>query len=67
MTKPINATQGSENVCEPAVKYKFSKKFGCWVRTWFTVETDKGNYFKQHIAFSKNRDTPWERWNTKPV
>lgn len=60
--------QGQENIPEPAVKYKFSSKLNTWVRTWFTIEEEKNKspYFKQHNAFSKNRNTDWEKWQTKP-
>ena len=60
--------RGTENVCEPAVKYKFSKKLGCWVRTWFTIETEnKEMFFKQRNAFSKSKDTAWDKWQSKPM
>lgn len=57
-------TKGHENVCNPAVKYKFSNKLNCWVRTWFTIETDenKVQYFKQNNAYSDNRNTDWNKW-----
>ena len=62
--------RGGENVCNPAVKYRFSKKLGCWVRTWFTIEEnkdDKSQYFQQHNAFSKDRNTDWAKWLNRPV
>lgn len=59
--------RGQENIPEPAVKYKFSKKLNCWVRTWFTIETEnKQMFFKQHNAFSLDRNKEWDKWNTKP-
>jgi hypothetical protein len=61
---------GRENVCKPAVKYKFSKKLNCWVRTWFDIEykkVSKQPYFKQNNAFSKDRSTDWSKWSGKPV
>ena len=62
--------RGAENICEPAVRYRLSKKLGCWVRTWFTIETEddtKSQYFKQHVAFSKDRNADWNKWNNRPV
>lgn len=61
---------GRENVCEPAVKYKFSKKLNCWVRTWFTIEEKEDTkvmYFKQRNAFAKDRNTDWTKWSSRPV
>jgi hypothetical protein len=61
-------TRGQSNVCSPeAVKYRFSKKWNCWVRTWFTVEAEKNeNFFKQRISFSKDRNRDWDKWATSP-
>lgn len=63
-------TLGWENVCEPAIKYKFSKKLNCWVRTWFTIESkEEGKimYFQQHNAFSKDKNIDWNKWSSSPV
>lgn len=60
--------KGQENVPEPAIKYKLSKKLGCWVRTWFTIEVEnKQTFFKQHNAFSTDRNKEWDKWSTRPV
>ena len=59
--------KGRELVCEPATKYTLSKKLGCWVRTWFTIEKeDNGYFFKQNNAFSNDRNTAWNSWSIKP-
>lgn len=62
-------TLGYENVCEPAVKYKFSKRLKCWVRTWFTIVEEKNqpSYFKQNNAFAKDRNIDWNKWSSRPV
>lgn len=58
--------RGYENVPREAVKYRLSKKLGCWVRTWFTVEKDEGApYFQQHIAFAKDKNVAWDKWSSK--
>lgn len=62
--------RGTENICNPAVKYKFSKKLNCWVRTWFTIVTEKDTkvqYFQQHNAYSNDRNADWSKWSTVPV
>lgn len=54
--------KNSNNVCTPAIKYKKLKN-GLWCRTWFTVEKDdNGLYFKQHQAFSRDRNADWKDW-----
>lgn len=60
--------RGHENIPREAVKYKFSKHHNCWVRTWFTIEKDDDgvSYFRQRNAFSKDRNTPWDKWQSKP-
>lgn len=65
----IDKTIGYENVPKTAVRYRFSKKLNCWVRTWFTVEQEKNEpmFFKQHNAFSSDKNKDWDKWATKPV
>lgn len=62
------ALKNRENVCNPAIKYKFNHKLGLWVRTWFTIERDPNTlemYFKQHNAFHKDRKADWKDWTPK--
>ena len=63
-TKPRN----HENIPKEGTKYKFSKHHNCWVRTRFSIEKDDNgvNYFKQRVAFSKDRNTDWSKWQSKP-
>lgn len=61
-------TRGKENVCNPAIRIKFSKKLGMYVRTWFTIERgdDLRLYFKQNNAFHKDRNAEFRFWTPKP-
>lgn len=60
--------RGRENVCSPAIRIKFSKKLGMFVKTWFTIERDKGGnlFFKQNNAFHKDAKAEARFWTPKP-
>lgn len=64
----VQQAKGKENVCNPAIKIKFSKKLGLFVRTSFTIERDKGGnlIFKQQNAFHKDRKAEARFWSPKP-
>lgn len=59
---------GQDKIPKEAVKYRFSKHWNMFVRTWYTLEQEKNlpSFFRQHIAYSKNRNTDWDKWQTKP-
>lgn len=63
-----NKLRNQENIPREGVKYNFSKHHKCWVRTWFAIEKDDTgtNYFKQRNAFSLDRNTAWDKWQSKP-
>jgi len=60
--------KGKENVCNPAIKFKFIKKLGMWCRTSFSIERDKGGnlVFRQNNAFHKDRHAEARFWTPKP-
>lgn len=60
--------RGKELVCSPAIRIKFSKKLGMFVKTWFTIERDKGGnmFFKQNNAFHKDARAEARFWTPKP-
>jgi len=64
----VQTAKGAKNVCNPAIKIKFSKKLNMFVRTSFTIERDKGGnlFFKQQNAFHKDRKADPKFWTPKP-